>query len=109
MVDVSDHPDIADLYLAADVLVTDYSSAVYDFAVTGRPIVLYAPDLEHYRGMPPGFWEVYRGDPVSGVTLQRLTDRLDGGVVLRRGWFKTIDKSYSRSLANAMAASATRS
>jgi hypothetical protein len=62
-------------------------------------------DLEHYRGMPPGFWEVYRGDPVCGVTLQRLTDRLDGGIVLRRGFFKTIDKSYARSLANAMAAS----
>lgn len=48
-IDVSGHPDISDLYLAADVLVSDYSSAIYDFAVTGKPIVLYAPDLEHYR------------------------------------------------------------
>ena len=62
-------------------------------------------DLEKYRGMPPGFWEIYHGDPVSGVTLQRLTDRLDGSVVLHKGHFKTIDKSYRRSLDNAMMAS----
>lgn len=62
-------------------------------------------DLEKYRGMPPGFWEIYHGDPVTGVTLQRLTDRLDGGVVLHKGYFKTIGKSYLRSLNNAMMAS----
>ncbi len=62
-------------------------------------------DLEKYRGMPPGFWEIFNRDPVSGVTLQRLTDRLDGGVVLHRGHFKTIEKSYLRSLDNAMMAS----
>jgi CDP-glycerol glycerophosphotransferase len=48
-VDVSGHPDIAELYLACDVLVSDYSSAIFDFAVTGKPIVCFAYDLEHYR------------------------------------------------------------
>jgi CDP-glycerol glycerophosphotransferase len=33
--DVTGHPDISELYLAADVLITDYSSALFDFAVTG--------------------------------------------------------------------------
>ena len=47
--DVSDFPDIAALYLASDVLVTDYSSAMFDFAVTGRPMVFFAHDLEAYR------------------------------------------------------------
>lgn len=49
VVDVSAYPDIRDLYPVADVLVTDYSSVMSDFAVTGRPILLYAYDLEHYR------------------------------------------------------------
>jgi hypothetical protein len=62
-------------------------------------------DLDKYRGVPPAFWEIHHRDPVSAVTLQRLTDRLDGGVVLHRGWFRTIDKSYVRSLDNAMLAS----
>jgi len=53
--DVSGHPDVSDLYLAADVLVTDYSSSMFDFALTGRPVVLYAYDLEHYRDRLRGF------------------------------------------------------
>ncbi len=46
-------------------------------------------DERRYRGGPPCFWEVARGDPASGVILQRLTERLDGGIVLRRGRFPT--------------------
>ncbi len=53
--DASGHPDVSDLYLAADVLVTDYSSSVFDFAVTGKPVVLYTYDLEHYRDRLRGF------------------------------------------------------
>ena len=52
-------------------------------------------DLDQYRGRPPCFWELDEGDPVTGATLQRLTDRLDGGVVLKKGYFKTIDTSYA--------------
>jgi hypothetical protein len=62
-------------------------------------------DLDKYRGIPPGFWEIYHDDPVCGVTLQRLTNRLDGSVVLHRGHFKTIAKSYVRSLDTAIMAS----
>jgi CDP-glycerol glycerophosphotransferase len=42
-------PDVTELYLAADVLVTDYSSAMFDFAATGKPLLLYTHDLERYR------------------------------------------------------------
>jgi CDP-glycerol glycerophosphotransferase len=55
LVDVSDNPDIADLYLAADAMVTDYSSAMFDFAVTGKPLLLYPYDLSHYRDRLRGF------------------------------------------------------
>jgi len=55
--DVSTVPsDIADLYTAADVLVTDYSSAMFDFSVTGRPIVFLAADLEQYAGQTRGLY-----------------------------------------------------
>jgi CDP-glycerol glycerophosphotransferase len=53
--DVSGHPDLAELLLAADVLVTDYSSVLVDYAVTGRPILLHTPDLAHYRDTLRGF------------------------------------------------------
>ncbi len=50
------YPDIADLYLAADVLVTDYSSVMFDFALTDKPQVLLVPDLEQYRDVERGFY-----------------------------------------------------
>jgi CDP-glycerol glycerophosphotransferase len=56
VVDVSDRPESAELYLAADMLVTDYSSAMFDFAVTGKPMVFYTYDLEHYRDDLRGFY-----------------------------------------------------
>src|SRR5690606_42095296 len=53
--DVSAYPDIAELFLISDVLVTDYSSLMFDFAVTGRPMLFFTYDLEHYRDEPRGF------------------------------------------------------
>ena len=48
-IDVSDHPDINELMLVSDVLVTDYSSAIYEFSLLGRPMVFFAPDYEAYE------------------------------------------------------------
>lgn len=56
VIDVSRYPDIAELYMAADVLVTDYSSAMFDYAILGRPIVLFTYDLDWYRDHVRGFY-----------------------------------------------------
>ncbi|MFF9686048.1 CDP-glycerol glycerophosphotransferase family protein [Streptomyces sp. NPDC014623] len=53
--DVSRHPDAAELMLISDVLVTDYSSLMFDFAQTGRPMLFHTYDLEHYRDTLRGF------------------------------------------------------
>jgi CDP-glycerol glycerophosphotransferase len=54
--DVSSFPDASELLLAADVLVTDYSSLMFDFANTGRPIVFFTYDLDTYRDQVRGFY-----------------------------------------------------
>jgi CDP-glycerol glycerophosphotransferase len=46
--DVSRHHDVTELMLIADVLVTDYSSVMFDFANTGKPMVFYTYDYEDY-------------------------------------------------------------
>lgn len=53
-------------------------------------------DERSYRGRPPGFWELKEGEVVIGAVLQRLTDRLDAGVILYRGFFKATRHSYRR-------------
>ena len=52
VLDVSDYPRVAELLLATDVLITDYSTLLADFAVTGRPALLYVPDLAEFEASP---------------------------------------------------------
>ncbi|AGL21012.1 glycosyltransferase [Actinoplanes sp. N902-109] len=54
--DVSAYPDMADLLAAADILITDYSSVMFDFAATGRPMLFFTYDLAHYRDELRGFY-----------------------------------------------------
>lgn len=49
VVDASAEPDLNDLMLVSDVLVTDYSSAMYEFALLERPIAFFAPDHAAYE------------------------------------------------------------
>ena len=49
IIDVTDYPDPADLYLASDAAILDYSSLRFDYAVTGKPMVFLVPDLELYQ------------------------------------------------------------
>lgn len=61
VLDVTDHPEINDLVLAADVAVLDYSSLRFDFALTGRPMLFLVPDLDRYEGGVRGFLHPFRG------------------------------------------------
>ncbi len=53
---VSGYPDIQELLLATDILITDYSSVMFDFANTGKPMLFYTYDLENYRDRLRGFY-----------------------------------------------------
>ncbi|UTX52131.1 CDP-glycerol glycerophosphotransferase family protein [Leucobacter aridicollis] len=55
VIDATAHPDINDVILAADLLVTDYSSVMFDAAVAGTPLAFYVPDLPQYRDAERGF------------------------------------------------------
>lgn len=48
--DLSQERDINDLLLVTDVLITDYSSVIFDYYLTGKPVIYYAYDLEDYAG-----------------------------------------------------------
>lgn len=47
--DVRDYENISDLYLISDVLISDYSSSIFDFSILERPQILYAYDLKEYK------------------------------------------------------------
>lgn len=63
--DFSDKRDVNDLLLVTDVLITDYSSVIFDYALLNKPLVYFAYDYEEYkkdRGMYFDFDDYVYGD-----------------------------------------------
>ena len=59
IMDVTSYPDMQELLLVSDVLITDYSSTIYDAAIMRKIVLLYAPDLDDYkdnRGLKPVYF-----------------------------------------------------
>jgi len=79
VIDVTDYPEVSDLYLAADAGVVDYSSLRFDFAVTGKPLIFLVPDIERYletRGWIIDFGPTAPGPHVATTeeVVAHLTD-----------------------------------
>ena len=64
VVDASSYPDMQELLAVADALVTDYSSCMFDFMLTGRPVFVLAKDLEKYE-TARGFYYPFSETPFS--------------------------------------------
>ncbi|NGO69086.1 CDP-glycerol glycerophosphotransferase family protein [Streptomyces boncukensis] len=63
VLDASRHPSVEELCLAADALVTDYSSLMFDYANLDRPLVLHAPDWETYRAARGTYFDITATPP----------------------------------------------
>ncbi|QMU72636.1 bifunctional glycosyltransferase family 2 protein/CDP-glycerol:glycerophosphate glycerophosphotransferase [Streptacidiphilus sp. P02-A3a] len=63
VLDVSRHPSVERLALAADALVTDYSSLMFDYANLDRPIVVFADDWEVYQQTRGVYLDLFSGRP----------------------------------------------
>ncbi len=72
--DVTSYPDMADLLLITDLLITDYSSCAGDFLLTGRPLVLAHFDIKHYEEQGRSLWV----NPVeAGYLVAKNQDELN--------------------------------
>ncbi len=78
--DVAGHPSVEALCLAADVLLTDYSSIMFDYAVLDRPIVIHAPDWEAYKTLRGVYFDLTTEHPgVFTRTEDEVVDALRTG------------------------------
>jgi len=78
ILDVTDYEDSQDLLAAADALITDYSSMMFDYAITRRPLLFFCPDLEEYATQLRGFY-FDLADRAPGPIL-RTQDELVGAL-----------------------------
>jgi CDP-glycerol glycerophosphotransferase len=76
VIDVTHYPDITELYLIADAVITDYSSVMFDFAVTGRPLLFFTPDLEYYESELRGTY-FSLADEAPGPLLRTSDEVID--------------------------------
>lgn len=73
---------VEDLMLRSDVLITDYSSIMFDFALLGRPIVIYAPDYSDYVASRGVYFDLLAAPPGPVAhSLSELRDIFASGEV----------------------------
>jgi CDP-glycerol glycerophosphotransferase (TagB/SpsB family) len=100
LVDVASHPSVEELCLAADVLLTDYSSIMFDYAVLDRPIVIHAPDWDEYRARRGVYFDLL-AEPPGAVTrtqqevVEALAERADGERAAFRERFCALDDGHA--------------
>ncbi|MFC9246969.1 CDP-glycerol glycerophosphotransferase family protein [Streptomyces sp. NPDC057136] len=63
VLDVSAHHDVTELLALADVLITDYSSIMFDYTLLDRPVVLFAPDLDAYAAARGSYFDLREKAP----------------------------------------------
>lgn len=86
VIDVTREPDASPLLATADVLVTDYSSVMFDFSATGRPMVFFVADQEDYATRTRGFeWDLGSRAPGPLVTTTDDAAKAILGAASERG------------------------
>lgn len=96
VINFSSYPDLDRLLLAADMLVTDYSSVAFDYAVLERPMFFYAYDLESFSRDGRGFYEAYETlvpGPVAR-TQEELEQLISSGVFDREKIESFLERYY---------------
>jgi CDP-glycerol glycerophosphotransferase (TagB/SpsB family) len=106
VVDVTDYPDINELTLAADLAVLDYSSLRFDWAITGKPMVFFVPDLDSYFGLrqplfpfeesAPGPWAATT-EEVAALLVDPagLAERYAGEIAAFNQRFNTLNDGHA--------------
>src|SRR5690625_246007 len=77
VIDVTSYDDIQELLLIADILISDYSSLIFDYLFTKRPCFLYVPDMEEYtRSDRKLYFDLQELPFLSASTNQGLYEKI---------------------------------
>lgn len=89
--DVTHYHDVNELMIVSDLLVTDYSSIMFDYLVTGKPIVYYAPDLDEYTALRGAYFDL--ADIAVGPVV-RSERELFEKIALAEQWVPAFARKY---------------
>ena len=71
--DFSDYANLNTLLLVSDILITDYSSIIFDYSLLDKPMIFYAYDLDEFKENSRGFYENYES-VVPGSIVKETSD-----------------------------------
>lgn len=76
VINTSKYNEISDLYLISDICITDYSSVMFDFANTKKPLLFFTYDFDHYRDNLRGFYMDFEKE-APGPLLRNNTELIN--------------------------------
>lgn len=94
----SQNQDIAELFIVADMLITDYSSVMFDYSILHRPIFFYAYDMNNYEEKLRGFYFDYKEEmpgPISKTTEELIHDIKNYDANVYEEKYKKFQKKYN--------------
>ncbi|WP_215189784.1 CDP-glycerol glycerophosphotransferase family protein [Exiguobacterium sp. s6] len=90
VIDVSKYEDIQELYIISDVAVTDYSSVMFDFALTRKPMIFYCPDMQEYWAYRGMYFDLREQSP--GPVVMTCNDLIE--CLKDTGWTNDFQRKY---------------
>lgn len=92
--------DINSAYLSSDMMITDYSSVMFDYSILGRPMFFFAYDIEKYREELRGFYFDFEKEapgPVVKTTAKLIEAIKEGDNEIYRDRYKSFREKYNAS------------
>ena len=76
VMDVSSYNDMQELLFVADILITDYSSSMWDFSLTHRPCFLFATDLSSYQNERDFYTDIHSWPFILAESNAELSEKI---------------------------------
>lgn len=96
--DVSNYSDMQELLLITDILITDYSSVMFDFANTRKPMIFYTYDLELYRDKIRGFYMDFEDEAPGPLvrTTEEIIEAIQNIDIIEQQYKNKYDEFYNK-------------
>lgn len=98
VVNAANYNDISDLYLISDICITDYSSVMFDFANTKKPLLFFTYDLDFYKKELRGFYFDFEKEAPGPLikTNDELVNSIKNIQHIKSEYQKKYDEFYKR-------------
>ena len=94
IINASSYPDMQELMAVSDIMITDYSCVMFSFALTRRPVYLFASDVEEYRKQRDYYFDIYDLPfPLASTTDELIRFMLSKD---RRNYQEKLDQFWER-------------